>query len=243
MSVDAKFEAVFGQIELVRGTGNRRRAQLCIMSLAAFLAGENHSDSPATASPLVRRFALTINDEMPAQQRQKLKLFAPLIVGTRDSRDSDRANVLITAMRTELLPRIEAEFGHAPDAVRLSDLTRNARTWPDIYQRVITLVSSTDQVLNEAECEEIVFAIARLISCCGQVAPLPEQRAWYWTQAINLLDRMCTIGIDDGRPAISAEHLDAIADFLDHRRHWNAQRRRVAAAWERACTFIPVLVR
>ena len=243
MTVDANFETLYSQIELVRGAGNRRRGQLCVMSLAAFLAGEGHSDNPASASPLIRRWAMTLNDEIPVSQRQKLKPFAPLIIGTRDGRDGDRASLLIAAARTELLPRIEAEFGHVLDPDRVSHPGRDARIWPDVYQRVIALVASADLVLDAAGCEEIAFAVARLICHCGQTAPLPQQRAWYWAKAVDLLDRLCIIGITDERPAISAEHLDALAAFLERRRNWNVQRQRVVAALELARKLIPALVR
>ena len=87
MTVDERMEQVYQQIELVRGVGDRRRAKLCIMSFVALLAGESHTDSPDTASAVLRRFAITINDEMPADMRQRLKPFAPRIIGTRDQWD------------------------------------------------------------------------------------------------------------------------------------------------------------
>lgn len=73
MLMNSRFEEFYSQVELVRGAGDRRRAQLCVMSFVAFLAGENHSDNPVTASPFIRRFAITINDAVPTPLRQDLK--------------------------------------------------------------------------------------------------------------------------------------------------------------------------
>ena len=59
MTVDERMEQVYQQIELVRGVGDRRRAKLCIMSFVALLAGESHTDSPDTASAVLREILET----------------------------------------------------------------------------------------------------------------------------------------------------------------------------------------
>ena len=111
MSVDKQLEALYAKVELVRGVGKPRRGQLCIMSLVAFLAGERHSDHPHTASPAIRRFAVTVNDQMPDHLRGRLKPFAPAIIGTRDELDCLRAEMLIAAVFEEVLPHMRADFG------------------------------------------------------------------------------------------------------------------------------------
>ena len=47
MSVNLAVERLYEEVELVRGTGNRHRGELCIMSFVAYLAGEPHTDSPS----------------------------------------------------------------------------------------------------------------------------------------------------------------------------------------------------
>ncbi len=57
---------------LVAGVGDPRENAFCLMSLVAHLAGEPHSDRPDAASPLIRDFAVVINDALPHARRQRL---------------------------------------------------------------------------------------------------------------------------------------------------------------------------
>jgi hypothetical protein len=246
MIVDTRFEGLYGQIQLVRGAGDRRKGQLCLMSLAAFLAGESHSDSPATASAVIRRFAMPINDEMPAELRQQLKPFAPLIVGTRDGHDRERADLLIAVMRTELLPRISSEFCGTTSAVPLVTARAKKRIWPEVYQQVTSLLSKVGTPADARECDQIAAAAARLICLCGRVAPFSDQRAWYWAKAVDLLDRLCTIGNEEPRPEIPEWQVSAINVYLQERHRRTTPRighQKLADTWTYARRLLPVLAR
>ncbi len=246
MTVDTKFESIYRQIELVRGAGDRRKGRLCLMSFAAFLAGESHSDNPATASAVIRRFAMPINDEMPAELRQRLKPFAPLIVGTRDGHDGERASLLIAVMRTELLPRIRTEFCNTVSDMPLATSRARNRIWPEVYQQVTSLLSKVGTPADARECDQIAGMAARLICLSGRVAPLPDQRAWYWAKAADLIDRLCTIGNEELRPAIPEDQVSAISAYLQARYRQMTPRagyRKLADTWTYARHLLPVLVR
>ncbi len=246
MTVDIRFEGLYRQIELVRGAGDRGKGRLCLMSLAAFLAGESHSDNPATASAVIRRFAMPINDEMPAELRQRLKPFAPLIVGTRDGHDGERASLLIAVMRTELLPRIRTEFCNTVSDMPFATSRVRNRIRPEVYQQVTALLSKVGVPTDARECDQIAGAAARLICLCARAAPLPEQRAWYWAKAVELLDRLCTIGDEELRPAIPEEQVSALNAYLQERHRHIAPRagyRTLADTWTYARHLLPVLVR
>ncbi len=246
MTVDTRFERLYSQIELVRGAGDRRKGQLCLMSLAAFLAGESHSDNPAIASAVIRRFAMTINDEMPAELRQQLKPFAPLIIGTCDGRDSERVRLLTAVMRTDLLPRIKTEFCDMLAPTPLAKWKSKTRTWPETYHQAVAILSGVDAPVDVRECDQIAAAVARVICLCGRMAPLPEQRAWYWAKAVDLLDRLCMIGNEEPRPEVSESQLSAINTYLQQR-HGRAApvggTWKFADTWTRARQLLPVLVR
>ena len=99
MDVDPGLQRALDRVELVGGSiGDPGEGRMCLMSLVAFLAGEPHSDSPGCASPLVQAFAVAVNDHMPHAARQRLKPFAPRIIGTNDGFDSVRAAVLLQAL-------------------------------------------------------------------------------------------------------------------------------------------------
>ncbi len=81
---------------------------MCLMSLVAFLAGEPHSDAPGCASPVIQAFAVAVNDHMPRAARQRLKPFAPRIIGTDDGFDRLRTAVLRQALAEEIPPEAPA---------------------------------------------------------------------------------------------------------------------------------------
>ena len=106
MHLDLRLERALERVELVTGVGTRDAGRMCVMSLVACLAGEEHTDSPACASPLIRAFAIPLNDNMPHTVRQRLKPFAPRILGTQDGQDAVRAELLRQALSQEILPKL-----------------------------------------------------------------------------------------------------------------------------------------
>ncbi len=241
MTVNPRLEELYNQVELVRGVGDRQRAQLCVMSFVALLAGEDHSDNPVTASRVLRRFAITMNDQMPASLRQDLKCFAPQMIGTRDGHDDARAKLLLDAARTELLPRIEADIGGSGSAILADEKRRTVRSWLQAYHSVKTYIVASTMVLDEWVREDVACTVACLICGSAQIAAFADQRAWYWAKGVDLLDRLCTIGIEDARPIVSEDHLDLLSRFLAKRRQPPAQRTRGINLWMRVRSLLPAL--
>jgi hypothetical protein len=245
MTVDARWESLYQQVQLVRGVGDRKRGKMCIMSFVAFLAGEDHSDKPVTASPLIRQFAIIINDEMPDTMRQRLKSFAPRILGTRDGKDPTRAQLLMEVARVELLPRIVREFGSAlvgdTCARPRSQMHQKEVTLPQAYEQAVSLVASAPEQGNLLRYEEPAAAVARLIALCGRMAATQDERDWYWLKAIELLDRLCDA--DNDRLRFPAERLPAMQAFLERRNEQQQRKARTVAALARVRNFIPALIR
>jgi hypothetical protein len=227
MTVDERMEQVYQQIELVRGVGDRRRAKLCIMSFVALLAGESHTDSPDTASAVLRRFAITINDEMPADMRQRLKPFAPRVIGTHDQWDWARADLLVRAWQTEILPQVRADCGAT---ARLPD------------RSMALLFGIGGCPLDTAAFEKAASTVARLISHYAMAAKPRERQLWYWLKAIDLLDRMCDIGSQTPRPPVDLERLKDAEALLKERTNAKPTRAWVHAAMMRIRGLVPVLL-
>jgi hypothetical protein len=239
MTVDKRLEALYGKIELVRGVGKPRQSQLCIMSLVAFLAGERHSDHPNTASPTIGRFAITINDQMPDHLRGRLKPFAPAIIGTRDELDRMRAEMLTAAVREEVLPRMRADFvGLSSGDDDLLDLARGLCVSHVLRARLATFLNrpaGNDRVQAPGE---IAATTADVLVCCAREAPSAAVSTWYWTKAIDLLDRMCEIRHPHAA-TIDPARIIRLDELLA--RHQRARRGGAGAAWaiERVRRLLP----
>ncbi|MBN9510491.1 MAG: hypothetical protein J0I21_15425 [Alphaproteobacteria bacterium] len=200
MTTDLELHHLYDRVRLVRGKGNRRSGGLCVMTFVALLAGERHSDAPATASLVVRAFAVSLNDAMPDAERQRLKVFAPRIVGTADGFDAGRAGMVRRVMQQEVLPRICGDLqAHVP----LSSAQHSSRDAPtshavkELLRGFTAAAAAEDTPRNQ---REVALLASRLLSACAEAATTSAARAWYWAQAINLLDRLCDVGVPHLRP-------------------------------------------
>lgn len=236
MTVDERMERLYQQVELVRGAGDRKRGRLCVMSFVAFLVGEHHTDNPCTASGVIRRFAMTINDDMPNHLRQRLKCFAPRIIGTRDGQDRSRAELLLFVARSEILPRISEDFTECAGSQRASG---GPRPTEDLHDLLEKLHHAMSRARSSGAWEELASAWARLVSHCARNAATLVQRDWYWLKSIEVLDRLCDIGTNRRRPDIATERLASLEAFLDRRAEMQQRRTRAAAVLARVRTMIP----
>jgi hypothetical protein len=205
MTVDRSLERLYPQIALVKGTGDPAGGQLCIMSFVAFLAGEAHSDNPSVASQVIRHFAIPINDRMPDAFRQRLKPFAPRIIGTCDRFDPLRANMLAAALREEIIPRVERNFPQSPSPMRWLNRENGVRrsAWT-LERRLARLVDHPMAAVAPGIGIELAGAAADLLVQCAAAAGRWDNASWYWNKAIDLLDRLCDI-----REAPATRYIDS----------------------------------
>jgi hypothetical protein len=214
MTVDRGLERLYPQIALVKGTGDPTGGQLCIMSSVAFLAGEAHSDNPSVASQVIRHFVIPINDRMPDAFRQRLKPFAPRIIGTCDRFDLLRVNMLAAAMREEIIPRVERDIPRSSSRMRWLYRENGVRwtAWA-FERRLARLVNHPVAADTPWIGITLAGAAADLLVQCAAATARPEIASWYWNKAIDLLDRLCDI-----REAPATGHIDparvALLQFL-----------------------------
>jgi hypothetical protein len=74
------------------GTHGTPEEGRCAMEWVSHLAGEQHSAEPACVSPVLRAFCASLNDGLDDLPRQRLRLYLPRTIGTRqDGLDERRA--------------------------------------------------------------------------------------------------------------------------------------------------------
>jgi len=231
MDQELRLQRILDRVELVPGVGDRSRGRMCVMSLAACLAGEGHTDSPRSASRLIGYFAIPINDQMPHDVRQRLKPFAPRLIGTNDGLDGERAELLRRTLAEEILPRISGRYG-ADGAGRRGRVGPLGRMWlrlrrGGIESRIAKLLDEAKEGAHRpGQQAEIARAAGRLIGLCAREAPNAREAEWYWNAAIGLLDRLCDVGAEQRRAAptpVRADRLDWLEVVLDARRPGTAR--------------------
>ncbi|MBC4018074.1 hypothetical protein [Siccirubricoccus deserti] len=176
------------------------------MSLVAFLAGEDHSDAPRTASPLIQTFAVSINDHMPHRVRQRLKAFAPRIIGTNDGLDEERARLLRQLLAEEVLARAPGQDTLQPAVPATGGFLNLRRLWrwfgKDAQHHLFEVA------LSSGDDRSMASEAARLIARRARNAVDAREQEWYWNAAIGVLDRLCDVGAQWRQaPGIPAERL------------------------------------
>jgi hypothetical protein len=78
-------QRLFDQYPLRRGAHDRRDDGMCAMEMVAWLAGEEHSDEPHCACPVIAAYVRTLNDFLPTDQTRDrlLRPLVPKFVNTR----------------------------------------------------------------------------------------------------------------------------------------------------------------
>ena len=220
MDLHPRLQRAFDRVELVSGSiGDPGEGRMCLMSLVAFLAGEDHSDSPSCASPVVQAFAVAVNDHMPRAARQRLKPFAPRVIGTRDGFDRVRAAILLHALAEGALAGAPgqdlARAAAPPDGGVSAKLWRLWR-WlrKDARQRLL------DRALSRGDGVELAREAARLVARSARRATDARERERHWDAAIGLLDRLCDVGVPAARrgPGVQAERLSQLENTPRPRR-------------------------
>jgi hypothetical protein len=193
-------QRILDRFELVSGIGEPDKGTACVMSLVAHLAGEGRTDRPSCASLLVRHFVIPVNDGMPRAARQRLKPFAPRIVGTNDGLDRARAEVLRRALVEVILPRASG----CCQASSPAEPAWRAGPFRRLRIRLLrgNLLRHVGRLLKEAErggsgpgqTAELASAAGHLLASCAHDAWDGREAKWYWNQAIGLLDQLCEVG-------------------------------------------------
>jgi hypothetical protein len=90
-------------IKLSRGKHSSPDHGACVMELASMLGGEPFSDHPASVCPVIGVLLRTYNDALDDGGRQELYAYAAKAVGSRGSRDVERARAdRLTAWALEI---------------------------------------------------------------------------------------------------------------------------------------------
>lgn len=212
MPEDPRLERIYEGIELVGCVGNPAARTMCIMSFVACLAGEGRTDAPMTASPVIRAFAIIINDRMPPEVRRRLKPFAPRIIGTNDGLDEARTELLRRALAEEVLPLVLGgrDAGHAPVRGRRGVL---GRAWIGLFKGGLRrrIADLLDQAAYDQRPElgiDLAHAAGEILSLYALEAGNSEEGGRFWGKAIEILDRLCNVGAETRAPGVRPDRLE-----------------------------------
>ena len=204
-------ERLLDEVVLVPCVGEREARRLCVMSLVAEWAGEAHGDRPICASPVVRGYAVALNDCLPDDCRQLLKPFAPVIVGTQDTADRERRALLLDAVLEDVAPaglRALLGSGTARESETAQVLLHGWPSWACASSNELLgvlasgkasaspFLSALNGVISrfvEADDEAFGKAVGKLLGHAADVQPTERGRRRVWLMGIDMLDRISSL--------------------------------------------------
>lgn len=210
-------QSQFDRFELVSRVGAREDRELCVMSFVALLAGERHTDRPATACPVIASYVIKINDAIDCDTRQALKPLAVRIMGTNDGRQRERAWVLARECVNDVFARLMEDAGASGEVVstlpRLPLRYDSFFKYKGLIEKFQTLGREHHVPRNclydlryllramEKRSDELVAsAAAVMLVDCARLHPSPVAENPYWNKAIDLFSRLCDVGDGERAP-------------------------------------------
>lgn len=114
-----------GEVTLDKGSHGSFESGHCAMEVVSWLAGLGFTDAPECASPVLRSYTISLNDQWGHEQRQKLIPFLPRMVGTAgDGQDEARSYLALDWLVRTYTPAWLDLAGLTVEAQELRDLRR-----------------------------------------------------------------------------------------------------------------------
>lgn len=221
---DFDAQRLYDAVDLVNRVGDRSQRELCVMSLVALMAGERHSDRPDCACPVITAYAIKLNDALDDATRQRLKPFAPRIIGTRDGYAEERAQFIVSTILHDVVPRLLDERHAVPSALAATMRLNVAEAPRDAVRRIGTAIRQATRsgalahgragdlryllrAYARQSHELVATAAVVMLANCARLTSNPNDSQWFWNFATDLLDRTCDVGISGIRSTAAIERM------------------------------------
>jgi hypothetical protein len=220
--------------ELRKGNTDHPRNEACLFDAGMWLVYGKIGDDPPCSCPIIRRYAIGLNDRMPDSQRQRLKPFILRVVGNRDPEAEParlRYIVLETARRVVSLafdrewPTLAAEMRSIPDDAtyaQVRDLMQKARTAAaaayaaSVASGAAAHAAAAAWAASAASVASVAAAPAAYAASAASVASVAaaSSDARVWDESIAILDGVLRIGkqspeFDEAEVRAAVERFDA----------------------------------
>jgi hypothetical protein len=177
---------------LKNGSHDNREAGMCAMEWVAYLAGEEHTDSPICVDPPLRSYGISLNDSWDDEQRQKLRPYLARCIGTAgDGRTEERGWLAIDWLIREFTP---AFLELHPDLKHHAEKLRNAPAVlaPYVLDDAMVLLreAQKDAAAAGAAAWDAAGAAARDAAGAAAWEHLAPTVTHLQASALDLFDRM-----------------------------------------------------
>lgn len=203
-------------VVLSKGSHASRDEGVCLLELAAWWAGEPHSDHPGCVPPTLAAFGREWQDALDHETRQKLKAYVPRLVGaSRSAEDEPKVGLASYHEKKIISKTIEERRGwlatdwlvrsYAPAWLELAGLTEHALalrglpelTTDELAEAARDQVEAARSATRSAARTAVISAAYRAAyGAAESAAPevLAPTVAALQVSAFGLLDRLINVG-------------------------------------------------
>jgi hypothetical protein len=174
------------RITLQSGAHRSPKEGVCFMEAVAFIACEEHSDHPLCVCPVLGAFLRSLNDNSTDQDRQLLKPYLRLVIGTSTDGYSERRGwMCVDWLARDYIPTVLDCFGKRKIAAELRK--------SGAIQGVESLENIRPVLDKAALAARAARAVAALAARAARAARLKKAATEIKGSIWGLLDRMVMI--------------------------------------------------
>lgn len=180
--------------ELRRGNTDHPRNGACLMDAARWIVYREIGDDPECACPVIRAYAIRINDTLPDDERQRLKQFILRVVGNRDpENEMARAEYLVKQTADMIVPiALEAEAAALRGPVSETEIATISATRGAVAA-LYWAEANVGADWENADTEAAGYA-ARAAVAASDAAGSASAKQQVYDAAIEMLDGVLSIG-------------------------------------------------
>ena len=199
-TVIAERLAQLPSITLLSGAHSSAEEGFCAMELASWIAGEEHSDHPECACPIIAGFMRSWNDDLPDDERTRLLLpVIPRLVGTKGSNALEARRATMAAdwyvcVATPAWLRLAGLDKHADTLAAFSEITSFENT-PSIRPALEAARKDVEAAWSAAW--SIAWSAARSAARSAAESALSKTKTELQASALDLLNRMIDVTEDE----------------------------------------------
>ncbi len=195
--------------DLCKGSTDHPKNGACLYDAANWILYGTVGDDPPTACPVIRAFAFRLNDLLPDDQRQQLKMFILRVIDNRDPQSEPaRAEYIARRVAREIVPPVLK----AVRRKRSRDYDADTFARVAAAQLAAAKAALAQAADGTAEWQDVAEGAANAIEAAAKAAPTKRARERVYAAAIETLDGVLAIG-KQADPFDEAALADAIALF------------------------------
>lgn len=182
--------------DLRKGSTDHPANGACLFDAGMWLVYGRIGDNPPCSCPVIRSYAIGLNDRMPDNQRQKLKPFILRVVGNRDPEaEAARLRLIVLETARRVVPlAFDKKFPKQAAALHALADDASYTEIKQICQKAASAAVDTYAAYAATYTTDAAAYAATSAAYAATSAAISAAYSAAWDEAIKILDKALRIG-------------------------------------------------